>query len=100
MVSAGSDLLVKVKVAGNGKLNFTGDANTTSYIDLNDPANPRTSGANAGKNPQGIVINKAGTRAYVNNFVSRNVSVVNLQNDQVIKTIRTTKLPRRGCPRR
>jgi YVTN family beta-propeller protein len=98
VVSAGSDLLVKVNVAGNGKLNFTGDANTTGYIDLNDPANPRTSGANAGKNPQGIVINKAGTRAYVNNFVSRNVSVVNLQNDRVIKTIRTTNLPAPGSP--
>ncbi len=30
------------------------------------------------------------------NFVSRNVSVVNLSNDQVIKTIRTTRLPAPG----
>ena len=96
VVSAGSDLLVKLNVAGNGKLNFTVDADTTRYIDLNDPANPRTSGANAGKNPNGIVVNKAGTRAWVQNFVSRNVSVVNLSNDQVIKTIRTTRLPAPG----
>ena len=60
VVSAGSDLLVKVNVAANGKLTFTVDADTTRYIDLNDPANPATSGANAGKNPQGIVINRAG----------------------------------------
>lgn len=96
VVAGGSDLLVKVNVAGNGKLNFTVDQNTTRYIDLNDPANPRTSGANAGKNPQGIVVNKAGTRAYVQNFVSRNVSVVNLNTDQVVKTIRTTRLPDPG----
>ena len=74
VVSAGSDLLVKVNVDGSGKLDFTVDADTTRYIDLNDPANPATSGDNAGKNPQGIVINKQGTRAYVTNFVSRNVS--------------------------
>jgi YVTN family beta-propeller protein len=98
VVSAGSDLLVKARVAGNGKLSFTVDADTTRYIDLNDPANPRTSGANAGKNPNGIVVNKAGTRAWVQNFVSRNVSVVNLSNDRVIKTIRTTKLPAPGSP--
>lgn len=73
-MSAGSDLPVKVKVAPNGKLSFTGDSDTTRYIDLNDPANPRTAGANAGKNPQGIVINRAGKRAYVQNFVSHNVS--------------------------
>ena len=73
-----------MNVDGAGKLAFTVDADTTRYIDLNDPANPATAGANAGKNPQGIVINRRGTRAYVTNFVSRNVSVVNLQTDQVI----------------
>jgi YVTN family beta-propeller protein len=96
VVSAGSDVLVKVNVDGAGKLSFTDDANTTRYIDLNDPANPATSGDNAGKNPQGIVINKTGTRAYVDNFVSRNVSVVDLTRDQVVKTIRTQALPRPG----
>ena len=83
MVSSGSDLLVKVNVDADGKLTNTVDADTTRYIDLNDPANPATSGDNAGKFPQGIVINKKGTRAYVVNFVSRNVSVVDLTNDTV-----------------
>jgi YVTN family beta-propeller protein len=99
-VSAGSDLLVKLNVAANGVLSNTVDADTTRYIDLNDPANPATSGANAGKNPLGIVINDkaigtaaAGTRAYVMNFVSRNVSVVNLPTSQVIKVIKTANLP-------
>ena len=66
-----------------GSSTNTVDADTTRYIDLNDPANPATSGDNAGKNPQGIAINKQGTRAYVANFVSRNVSVVDLTQDSV-----------------
>ena len=98
VVASGSDLLVKVIVAGDGKLSFTVDSDTTRYIDLNDPANPATSGANAGKNPQGIAINPAGTRAYVMNVVSRNVSVVDLVNDTVIKTIATSALPAEQAP--
>lgn len=95
-VSAGSDLLVKLNVAANGALNFTTDGDTTRYIDLNDPANPATSGANAGKNPQGIVINDAGTTAYVINLISRNVSVINLNTDKVVKVIKTANLPSPG----
>ena len=98
VVAAGSDLLVKVNVDGSGKLANTVDADTTRYIDLNDPANPATAGNNAGKNPQGIVVNKQGTRAYVQNFVSRNVSVVDLTQDKVISTIRTAPLPGPGSP--
>jgi len=98
VVSAGSDLLVKVNVAADGKLSFTVDDNTTRYIDLNDPADPDTSGDNAGKNPQGIVISDDGTRAYVANFVSRNVSVVDLVNDDALGAIRTTDLPAPGSP--
>jgi YVTN family beta-propeller protein len=96
VVSAGSDLLVKVNVSGNGTLSFTGGPQTTRYIDLNDPANPATNGDNAGKNPQGIVVNRQGTRAWVNNFVSRNVTKVNLQNDTVIGTTRYAALPAPG----
>ncbi len=96
VVSAGSDLLVKVLVGPDGRPALTGDADTTRYIDLNDPANGPTAGNNAGKNPQGIVINRAGTRAYVANFVSRNVSVVDLVNDRVIGAVRTAGLPGPG----
>ena len=90
VVSAGSDLLVKIRVGADGRLAFTNDADTTRYVDLNNPADPATAGANAGKNPQGIVVNAAGTRAYVTNFVSRNVSVVDLSADRVVKTIPTS----------
>jgi YVTN family beta-propeller protein len=95
-VSAGSDLLVKLNVAASGALSFTVDADTTKFIDLNDPANAATRGDKAGKNPQGIVITADGTRAYVQNFVSRNVSVVNLTQDRVVATIRTDELPAPG----
>jgi YVTN family beta-propeller protein len=93
VVSAGSDLLVKVNVDAAGKLSFTGGISTTRYIDLNDPNNPQTSGLNAGKNPLGIAINDAGTTAYVMNYVSRSVSIVNLTTDSVTKVVRTTELP-------
>ena len=98
VVSAGSDLLVKVAVDAAGKLTNTVDADTTRYIDLNDPLNPATSGDKAGKLPQGIAINKQGTRAYVVNFLSRNVSVVDLTNDTVATVIRTAPLPAAGSP--
>jgi YVTN family beta-propeller protein len=98
VVSAGSDLLVKVNVAADGKLSFTVDANTTRYIDLNNPDDPATSGRNAGKNPQGIAINSGGTRAYTMNVVSRNVSVVDLTSDRVIAVVQTAPLPAPGSP--
>ncbi|HXW72670.1 MAG TPA: beta-propeller fold lactonase family protein [Methylocella sp.] len=96
VVAAASDLLVKVLVAADGTISFTGGPMTTHVIDLNDPTNPATSGAGAGKNPQGIVINSIGTTAYVANFVSRNVSVVNLITDQVSTVVQTTALPAPG----
>ncbi|MCB0092277.1 MAG: beta-propeller fold lactonase family protein, partial [Caldilineaceae bacterium] len=94
-VSAGSDLLVKLNVDATGALSFTVDANTTRYIDLNNPEDPATADANAGKNPLGIVI-RNGDTAYTMNYVSRNVSVVNLATDQVIQVIKLTDLPPAG----
>src|SRR5262245_43307996 len=96
VVSAASDLLVKLNVDADGKLAFTVNDTTTRFIDLNDPTNSVTSGANAGKNPQGIAINSVGTIAYVANFVSRNVSVVDLTNDVVLATVQTSDLPAPG----
>ena len=96
VVSAASDLLVKVNVNANDKISFTVGDTTTRYIDLNDPANPATSGANAGKNPVGIVITADGTRAYVANHVSGNVSVVDTLADKVIKVVQTANRPASG----
>lgn len=91
VVSAGSDLLVKLNVDATGALSFTVDANTTRYIDLNDPNNAGTSGDSAGKNPLGIVMRNS--KAFVMNYISRNVSVVDLATDSVVQGIRTTSLP-------
>lgn len=96
VVSAASDLLVKIRVGADGRPDFTVDGNTTRYIDLNDPSQPATAGRNAGKNPQGIVITSDGTRAYVVNQISRNVSVVDLTTDAVIKSIPLGPLPAPG----
>ena len=96
VVSAASDILVKVNVDAAGKLSFTEGLTSTRFIDLNEPTDPATSGVNAGKNPQGIVINSAGTRAYVQNFVSRNVSVVDLVNEVVLAAVQTLPLPAPG----
>src|SRR5438445_8402956 len=96
VVAAASDLLVKLNVDAAGKLSFTGGSTTTRYIDLNDPTNSATSSANAGKNPQGIAINSSGTVAFVANFVSRNVSVVDLTSDTVIGAVRSSDLPAPG----
>ena len=73
---------------------------TTRYIDLNDPANPATAGANAGKNPQGIVVDRDGTRAYVRNFVSRNVSVVDLRPTRSRRRSGPSRCRRPGLARR
>ncbi|WP_394847165.1 beta-propeller fold lactonase family protein [Pendulispora brunnea] len=96
VVSSASDLLVKLDVDAAGVLHFTTDDNTTRYIDLNDPDAPETRGPNAGKNPMGIVINARGTKAYVVNHVSRNVSVVNLSSDRVEAVVSTDRLPLPG----
>ncbi len=100
VVSSGSDLLVKLTVDGTGVLaNTTGGATTTRYIDLHDPANPNTSGVNAGKNPLGIVVRNiapANNKAYVMNYISRNVSIVNLATDTVDKVVSLATLPSSG----
>jgi cytochrome c peroxidase len=96
VVSAGSDLLVKLNVNAGGALTFTQDINTTRYIDLNDPANPAAGGANAGKNPLGIVIRNiapGNNKAFVMNYLSRNVSVINLDMDAVQQVIALTGPP-------
>jgi YVTN family beta-propeller protein len=99
VVSAGSDLLVKLNVDAANAPAFTVDADTTRYIDLHDPANAATSGANAGKNPLGIVIRNNGPGnnfAYVMNYVSRNVSIVNLDTDSVARVMQSSQPPIAG----
>ncbi len=70
VVSAASDVLVKITLDDNGvpsvvTLPADGDTTRVQTIDVH-------------KNPRGIVINNADTRAYVYNFVSKDVSVIDL----------------------
>jgi YVTN family beta-propeller protein len=100
VVSAASDLVVKLNVDASNNITFTNGVSTTRYIDLNDPTNPTTSGRNAGKNPLGIAVFSPGNignpKAYVMNYVSRNVSVIDTSTDAVTAVINLATLPTAG----
>src|SRR5262249_59139781 len=49
-----------------------------------------------GKNPRGLVINSTDTRAYVMNFISRDLSVVDLTTNQETARISSSSLPGPG----
>jgi hypothetical protein len=49
-----------------------------------------------GKNPRGLVINSSDTRAYVMNFISRDVSVVDLTQNMETARIQSSSLPTPG----
>ena len=93
VVSAGSDLLVKLNVAADGELELHG---RRRHDPLHRPQRPGQPGDQRATTPartrRASSINAAGTRAYVANFVSRNVSVVDLQTD--------TRDQGRSAPRR
>lgn len=73
-----------ISPAGPGKINriLTGTKR--------DP-NPDNSIFTDGKAPRGVVINKADTRAYTFNYVSRDITVLDLVNNRPITTIATTQ---------
>src|SRR5439155_12533063 len=70
VVAAGIDRIVRVVLDGNGKPTINAPASAA------DPDNVIR--VKVGTNPQGIVINSSDTRAYVMNFISRNLSVVDI----------------------
>lgn len=87
VVSAASNHVVKLAV----------DAATGAAAVQNDRLDPqRVLQIKVGKNPRGIVINSADTRAYVMNYVSRDVSVINLASDAVMASMRSANLPTPG----
>ncbi|MEO6060879.1 MAG: hypothetical protein ABIQ99_02950 [Thermoflexales bacterium] len=100
VVASASDLLVKVNIDASDRITFTAGVSTTRYVDLNDPNALVSAAANAGKNPVGIVIGAPGNvgvpKAFVLNFVSRNVLVVDTTTDAVIATIALQALPAPG----
>jgi YVTN family beta-propeller protein len=88
VVSAGANLLVKVILDANGTPTInapTGAGQPSGVVRIK-----------VGQNPKGIVINSRDDRAYVMNEISRDVSIVNLETDQVIATVPTSDLPAAG----
>jgi cytochrome c peroxidase len=64
-----------------------------------DPLDPtRVLQIKVGKNPRGIVVNSTDTRAYVMNYISRNVSVLDLTTspEQLRATLQSASLPAPG----
>jgi YVTN family beta-propeller protein len=88
VVSAGSNVLVKI----------VADPTTGALTVQNNPLDGSVLEIPVGRNPRGIVINNADTRAYVMNYISRDVTVLDLTRfpEQVIATLRSTALPERG----
>jgi YVTN family beta-propeller protein len=90
VVSAASDVLVKVTLDDNGVPSVVtvpadGDTTRVALIDV-------------GKNPRGIVVNNADTRAYVMNYISRDISVIDLtaSPETELARIQSADLPAAG----
>jgi YVTN family beta-propeller protein len=89
VVSAASNIVVKVEV----------DSATGEPVVSNDPFDPtRVLQVPVGRNPRGIVVNATDTRAYVMNFISRDVSVIDLAGprESVMATMTSASLPALG----
>jgi YVTN family beta-propeller protein len=89
VVSAASNHLVKVAVdPASGAATVQSDSSDAT----------RVLQIKVGKNPRGIVVNSTDTRAYVHNFISRDVSVVDLTlaREDVIATLPSAALPAAG----
>jgi len=88
VVIAASNIIIKVVV----------DLATGLSTVQNDPTDPtRVLQLKVGKNPRGIVINSSDTRAYVMNYVSRDISVLDLVgNEKVLDTKLSANLPAPG----
>jgi len=90
VVSAASNVLVKITLDGNGvpgAVLVPADGGTTRVLTIP-----------VGKNPRGIVVNNADTRAYVMNFISKDVSVIDLtaSPEAEIARIQSADLPPAG----
>jgi DNA-binding beta-propeller fold protein YncE len=91
-----SNLLIRLTADVNGVPTvgnpLVAGPSTLVRVDLENPGGDFL----AGKAPRGLAINSDGTRAFVFNFISRNVSIVDISNPTaptVAGTVATTKLP-------
>lgn len=90
VVSAASNIVVKIAV----------DPQTGAPSVQTNPADKRVADIPVGRNPRGIVINSADSRAYVYNAISHDVTVIDLTRspEQVLGTLRSSALPTAGSP--
>lgn len=88
VVSMSADVLVKVLLDANG----TPTVNAPKAA--GDPGNVVR--IRVGQNPRGMAINSKDNRAYVMNEVSRDVSVINTETDQLIQNVSSAPLPTPG----
>ena len=89
VVSAASNIIVKVAV----------DPSTGAPNVLSDPSDlTRVLQIPTGANPRGIVVTDDDTRAYVMNYISRDVTVIDLTGtrESVLTTVRSAALPAAG----
>jgi uncharacterized protein (TIGR03437 family) len=90
VLSSASNVAVKVKWDASGAPAVQSDPVDTTRV-LEIPT---------GKNPRGIVINSTDQTAYVMNYVSRDVTVMDLSGtvEKVTATLRSSALPTGGTP--
>lgn len=94
-----SDLGYVVSAASNVVLKIALDPTSGAATVLADPSDPtRVFEIPVGKNPRGIVVNWNDSRAYVMNYVSRDVTVFDLTaaREQVMATLPSETLPTPG----
>lgn len=89
VISAASNIVVKVTVD-------PATAHATVQTDPTDPS--RVLQIKTGKNPRGIAINATDTRAFVMNYISRDVTVIDLTTipESVKATLKSADLPTPG----
>lgn len=86
VVASSSDVAVKVSIdRGTGKPTVVSGGNPSRTLQLA-----------TGKNPRGIVINNTDTRAYTMNYITRDVTVLNVANDTVAATMQSAEMPASG----
>jgi cytochrome c peroxidase len=88
VVSAGSDVLVKITLDEGGipsVVTVPAEGDTTRVLAIE-----------VGKIPRGIVVNNADTFAYVNNYIGKDVTVVDLAADEAVASIQSADLPAAG----
>jgi len=91
VVSTASNVVIKVKV----------DPATGAATVQNIPTDAtRVLQIPTGKQPRGIVVNATDTAAYVMNYISRDVTVIDLSGagERVIATMSSTAMPATGTP--